>query len=158
MKKIIWIIVLLAGWAGTAMSAEISIPAASVKSGQTMEIPVKLDATDNLAGIKLAIKYDAELLSFRQADKSKETSGLMHIVNDKKPGILIIVMASAKGIAAKDFRLVTLTFEAKKGLKEAKNTKIEITESQLMSDQLKDIAHTIKAEAISISPDQSPRQ
>ncbi len=153
MKKMIWIIVLLAGWSTAAISAEISVPAISVRSGQTAEIPVKLDETDNLAGIKLAIKYDAELLTFKQADKSKETSGLMHIVNDKKPGILIIVMASAKGIAGKDFRLVTLSFEAKKGLKEAKSTQIEITESQLMSDQMKDIAHTSKAEAIRISPE-----
>ena len=153
MKKLIWIVILLTAWAGSAMSAEISIPAVSIRSGQTAEIPIKLDAADNLAGIKLTIKYDAELLTFKQADKSKETSGLMHIVNDKKPGTLIIVMASAKGISGKDFRLVTLSFEAKKGLKEAKTTKIEITESQLMSDQLKDIAHTIKAEAISISPE-----
>lgn len=153
MKKLLWIVIMLGAWAGSAMSAEISIPATSIKAGQSAEIPVKLDTADNLAGVKMVIKYDADILTFKQADKTKETSALMHIVNDKKPGILIIVMAGAKGISGKDFRLFVMSFEAKKDLKEAKTAKLEITESQLMSDQLKDIAHTVKTEAVSISPE-----
>lgn len=135
-----------------ALAAEISISAIKAKAGESVDVPIKLDAADNLAGVKLSVKYDAELLTFKKADKSKETSALMHIVNDKKPGFLIIVMAGAKGISGKKFPLAVMTFETKKDLKEKKSTKIEITESQLMSEQLKDIPHKIKAEPLTIEP------
>jgi len=135
-----------------ALATEISIPAVKVKSGESADVPIKLDAADNLAGIKLVVKYDAELLTFKKADKSKETSPLMHIINDKKPGSLIIVMAGAKGISGKNFTMAVMTFETKKDLKESKTVKIEITESQLMNEQLKDIAHKIKAEPLTITP------
>ncbi len=153
MRKLLLIVIMSVVWAGSAISAEIFIPATNIKAGQIAEIPVKLDTADNLAGVKIVMKYDADILTFKQADKTKETSGLMHIVNDKKPGILIIVMAGAKGFSGKDIRLFVMSFESKKDLKETKTVKLEITESQLMSDQLKDIAHTVKTEAVSISPE-----
>lgn len=111
-----------------------------------------IDQVDNLAGVKLVIKYDPETLTFKRGTKTKHTNSLMHIVNDKKPGLLIVVMAGARGIKGKDFSILNLTFAIKKGLKENHTIKIEITELQLMSDKLKDIKCNITVHPLVISP------
>jgi len=136
-----------------AGAMELSIPALEVKAGQTIEIPVMIDAVDNLAGVKLSMEYDPEILKFKKADKTKHTSSLMHIVNDKKPGTLIIVMAGAQGIKGKNITLILLNFEADKKVTEKKTTQITIKEIQLMSDKLKDIQHTISFPALTVLPE-----
>jgi len=77
---------------------------------------------------------------------------MMHIVNDKKPGKLIIVMAAAKGIKGENFPILNLTFEIKKGLTENQTTIIKIDEVQLMSDQLKEVKCNTKVNPIIILP------
>ena len=135
-----------------AYATEISISPRTVKSGETFDMPLIVDEVDNLAGLKLVLTYDSEVLVFKKGAKSKESDSLMHIVNDKKPGLLIIVMAGAKGIQGKNFPVFTLTFEAKKGLKEKRATKVSITEVQLMSDQLKEVKCQIAANPITVTP------
>jgi len=137
----------------TAWGTELYIPASETKSGQPVEIPVMMDQTDNLAGVKLVIKYDADILVFKKADKTRQTASLMHIVNDKNPGIIVVVMAGAKGIKGKDFPILSLSFEVKQEIKDKQSTKIEIKEAQLMSDQLKDIACIIKVSPLVILAD-----
>ncbi len=136
-----------------AWGTELYIPALEAKSGQSVEIPIMMDQTDNLAGVKLVIKYDADILEFKKADKTKQTSSLMHIVNDKNPGIIVVVMAGAKGIKGKDFPILSMNFEVKKDIKNKKDAKIEIKEAQLMSDQLKDITCNIKVSPLVILAD-----
>jgi hypothetical protein len=131
-------------------ATELYIPEIKAKPGDIVGIPVKIDLVDNLAGIKLVLKYDSDVLAFKNAKKTKETSPLMHIVNDKKPGTLVVVMAGAKGINGKDFSIVVLDFEVKKDVKDKKTAKIEITEVQLMNDQLKDIKCDIKVSPLVI--------
>ena len=141
---------LLLGLTSRADATEIRISPHTVKSGEIIDIPLIVDEVDNLAGLKLVLAYDPELLVFKKGAKSKETDSLMHIVNDKKPGSLIIVMAGAKGIQGKNFPVFTVTFEAKKGLKENRTTTISITEVQLMSDQLKEIKCPVAANTVTI--------
>ena len=143
---------LLLGLTSRADATEIRISPHTVKSGEIIDIPLIVDEVDNLAGLKLVLAYDPELLVFKKGAKSKETDSLMHIVNDKKAGALIIVMAGAKGIQGKNFPVFTITFEAKKGLKENRTTTISITEVQLMSDELKDIKCTTNIKPITILP------
>lgn len=145
-----------AGWlvcASLAFSAEIYIPALSAKSGAAVDIPIKIDRTDNLAGIKLVVKYDHNILTFKKASRAESTNSLMHIVNDKKPGILIVVMAGAKGIKGKDFSILSLNFEIKKDLKDNHTTQLDITECQLMSDTLKKIDCSSKLKPLVVSPE-----
>ena len=104
-------------WASAASGTELYIPALTAKSGATVEVPIKIDRVDNLAGVKLVLKYEKNILTFKKAARTKQTSSLMHIVNDKKPGILIVVMAGARGIKGKDFAILSLLFDLKKGLK-----------------------------------------
>ena len=98
------------------------------------------------------MKYDAKMLKFKKADRTDQTASLMHIVNDKKPGILIIVMAGPRGIKGKNLSILNLIFDVKQDLKGDHTTRFTITKSQLMSDQLKNINHTIKVNLLIISP------
>jgi hypothetical protein len=139
-------------WISLAWGAELYIPPLNGKSGQSIDIPIMIDLVENLAGVKLVMTYDPELLTFNKGAKTKQTDSLMHIVNDKKPGLLIVVMAGARGIKGKDFPLLTLTFAVKEGLKGNHATQIKITEVQLMSDKLKDIKCSTKVGPLIISP------
>lgn len=148
-----YIVLLMVGfWATTAFGVELVIPAITAQSGETVTIPIKIDQVENLAGVKLVMKYDADLLVYKKGDRTASTASLMHIVNDKKPGILILVMAGAKGIAGKDISIFFLAFETKKGIKSNHRSEIVITECQLMSDQLKTLPCDIKSLPITIMP------
>lgn len=139
-------------WAVSAEAVEITIPAVTAEAGQAIEVPVTLDEIDNLAGVKLVLNYDPETLTYKSGMKTKETDSLMHIVNDKKPGVLIIVMAGAKGIQGKNLPIFKLSFEVKKEIKENRTTKISITEFQLMGDDLKERKATVNNHPITIKP------
>jgi len=138
-------------WASTAFGVELYLPPVQGKAGQTIEIPVMIDRVDNLAGMKLVMKYDPHILTFKKGVRTKYTDSLMHIINSKKPGLLIIVMAGARGIKGKKIPILRLTFDIKKGLK-GNHTQIEITEVQLMSDKLKVIKCKTRVAPITILP------
>jgi len=126
-------------WTSPVFATEIYIPALKAKPGLSVEIPVMIDHVDNLAGVKLIMEYDCKILTFKKGERTKESNSLMHIVNDKKPGKLIVVMAGAKGIKGENFPILILTFEVEKNLTGNHTTSIKITDIQLMSDQLKEI-------------------
>jgi len=129
---------------------ELSIPSLEAKSGGTIDIPVMIDRVDNLAGIKVVLNYDPGMLTYKKASKTEQTASLMHIVNDKKPGLLIAVMAGAKGIKGISIPLLMFTFEIKQTLEKRVSTRIDITDVELMSDQLEDIKCSISAHPLTI--------
>ena len=137
--------------ASTALATELFLPRKEAAPGQQVQIPVMVDQVENLAGIKLVITYDSNILVFIKGEKTKETSSLMHIVNDKTPGRLILVMAGPTGIKGKDIALMLLTFEIKKNIRGIKKTELAITEVQMKNDQLKDIKHTVRVDPLVIS-------
>ena len=152
MKRSIIVLLLLLIIEGTALGVEIIIPHLKVKPGETIDLPVIIDTADNLAGVKLVINYDKELLNFKEGNTTKHTRSLMLVINDKQPGRLIVVMAGAKGISGKDLPLINLTFAVKKDLPNARSTRLEIVENQLMSEQLKEIKATINIKPVDITP------
>ncbi len=131
-------------WISPALGTELYFSGIKVTTEQSIDIPVMIDQVDNLAGVKMLIKYDSKILTYKNAVKTKHTSSLIHIVNNKKPGVLIVVMAGAKGIKGKNFPLFLLQFDIKKGLKNNSAIKINIFDLQLMSDQLKNIKCKIR--------------
>jgi len=153
LRKLVIFVAAACFFCNAAYATEISIPAQKAKAGQTITVPIMIDQVDNLAGVKLVITYDKQVLTFKKAAKTKHTNSLMHIVNNKKPGLLIAVMAGAQGIKGKDFPIFILTFQVGKDLKSKRDTDIKITEVQLMSDKLKDIHCKIKIAPLSILPD-----
>ena len=138
-------------WAPVASGTELHIPEITARSGQSVDIPIIIDRVDNLAGLKLVMNYDPKILTFKKGVKTKHSDSLMHIINDKKPGRLIVVMAGAKGIGCKDFPILNLTFKVKAGLKGNHVTNIEICDLEMMSDQLKDITCRVKLNPLIIS-------
>lgn len=137
---------------GAAVSAEIIIPPLKAKQGEIIDIPVLVDKADNIAGIKLTITYDKELLIFKEGNTSKSTRSVMLVVNDKTPGRLIIVMAGAKCVSGREVTLLTLTFEVKKQSSGVRSTRIDILDAQLMSDQLKDVTVGVNVKSLDILP------
>jgi ethanolamine utilization microcompartment shell protein EutL len=147
-------LLLTAIFAAAASATEVSLPALKGKPGQTVEFPVMIDEAVKIAGVKLVIAYDKNLLTYREGHKTKETGPLMHIINDKNPGRIIVVMAGARGIVGKNFPLILLRFEIKKDAPTPSQTKLDITEIQLMGEDLKDIKSGVKAGVLTI--DNSP--
>lgn len=133
------------------------IPQVKGQPGREIRVPLVIDQTDNLAGVRLVLRYDKEILTFKEGTRSRQTQSFMHVINDKIPGRLIIVMASAKGIAGKEITLLTLTFTIKEGLKENRTTVIdaptEVSKTgaqQCMSDDPKEIECRIMPGTIEI--------
>ncbi len=142
----------------TALSvsaAEIRIPAVNGTAGQTISIPIRVDQIENLAGLKIVVLYDPDIIEYQASQKTKHTASLMHVVNDKKPGRLVIVMAGAKGISGKNMDLIELHFKIREfttvSEKEIR-TALELPEIELMSDQLVPLDYTTKIEPIRINP------
>jgi cohesin domain-containing protein len=123
------------------------IPPLKVQSGQSLKVPVKIDQVEKLAGIKLVVEYDLKYLVYEKVDKSPTTSSLMHVVNDKNPGKLIIVMAGAKGVSGRDFEIINIHFKAGSGLKNTSSESVRITEVELVSEELKNIPSLIRKNA-----------
>ncbi len=149
---------LLACRASAARGTELFIAAQDVKAGNDINIPIMLDKVEKLAGVKLKITYDPAALTFIKAAKTKKTSSLMHIVNDKKPGVLIVVMAGAVGISGENFAILTLAFKTNKALKNDIATTMKITEAQLMNDRLQDIKFDTRVGPLTISTRQAPAE
>jgi hypothetical protein len=135
-----------------AWGTELRIPDMKGKAGQEIQVPLVIDQISNLAGMKLVLHYNKEILTFREGTRAKETQSLMHIINDKTPGKLIIVMAGARGIQGREMTILTLTFVIKKGLIGNHTTVIEAPEVQLMGDDLKEIECKVKSGTLVILP------
>jgi hypothetical protein len=133
-----------------AEAVEVFLPHVKVKRGNTFTVPIMIDQVDNVAGVKLILTYDPDLLHFKEGHKTPKSQSMMHIINDKKPGRLIIVMASAKGIGGKDFALLQLTFQAMQQEASNREVKLDIVEAQIMSDQLKEAPCRVKSGVIKI--------
>jgi len=121
--------------------------------GDTVTVPIIIDQIDNLAGIKIVLSYDKNELSYVKAVKGMAAASLMHVVNDRNPGRLIIVMAGARGIKGKNIKLMNLTFKLKPvPLKNVKEIGVSVNEIQVMDDKLKEVDCKIQNGGIRVIP------
>ncbi len=141
---------------GTASAAEIRIPPLKAAPGQQIEVPVIIHGVDNLAGMKIVFGYDSKALRYESTAKAKEAASLIHIVNDKRPGLLIAVMAGARGIKAEELAILTFTFKVSPKASPGTTLSFRITESQLMSDKLKDLDHQVNTSVLAIIEEHEP--
>lgn len=121
------------------LSTAIFIPDVTVKTGQPVILPVKVNKAEKLAGIKLVIKYDPTLLVYVESKKTDATKSFMHVVNDKKPGELTIVMAAARGITAESATIFTIQFKSKDMIDKKVTSILRVTDGELMDENLKGI-------------------
>jgi hypothetical protein len=131
--------VLLGISVSNALGAELHVPEVAGMKGTVVKLAVSVDKIDNLAGVKLAMTYAHDVLKFIKAEKTSHTANMLQVVNDKVPGRLIIVMAAAKGIAGENVPLVELSFELLQDVKKEDKVMVQITEAELMGDNLKRI-------------------
>ncbi len=151
LKYLVCLMVLLIGT--TAHGVELYAPDLTVKPGKKIMVPLMIDQVDNLAGIKIALIYDPTLLTYTGSARTDFSSSLMHIVNDRKPGMLIIVMAGARGIKGQGFPLFNLYFTSVSPLRTSVKTQIRLKEIQMMGDDLKEVVCTFKPIQIEIKTD-----
>ncbi len=104
-----------------------------------LRLSLVIDHADKIAGIKVVLTFDKDSLALKQADKSKETSSFLHVVNDKIPGQIIFVMASAKGVSGKNLTLCHFEF-IKRDAAHQINNEVTVTQIQIMDEDLHEIA------------------
>jgi hypothetical protein len=121
--------------------AQLIFPEITVLPGKEFKLPIMLDNVPNLAGIKLALTYDKNVLTYTKSEKTKTTASLMHIVNDKNPGKLVIVMAGARGVSVNKQSVMDLYFKVNTQVPKAIDMTFKIIDIQLMSDTLKELAY-----------------
>jgi hypothetical protein len=135
--------------AGDLLAVEVFIPQISARPGEMVQVPVVVDQAEGLAGVKLVLTYEPDVLQFKEAAKGPKAQAMMHIVNDRKPGHLILVMAGARGIDGKNLVLFHLGFQVQKSMKNGReSTRVQIVETQLLSEQLREIKATVKTGVI----------
>ncbi len=105
-----------------------------------LQILLKIDQVEKLAGLKVSLTYPKKTLTFKAGTKTKATSSFMHVVNDKNPGKLIIVMASAKGISGSEVPLFNLDFTFSEPTENIPSTLLDITTCQMMSKNLEELS------------------
>jgi hypothetical protein len=76
-----------------------------------IEATLTVEPAERIAGIKAVFTYDARSVTFKEARKSEATASFLHVVNDRTPGRLVIVLASATGISAERVELCHLVFD-----------------------------------------------
>lgn len=141
---LIWLVMLvLLCLPSTGLAAGVLIPTIKAAPGEEVEIPVKVEGVENLAGMKLVLSYDSKVLIFQKEKKAAVAQSLMHIVNPNTPGKLIVVMAGAKGVEIKNGPIIYLTFRIREKVS-GERTSIQIEEVQLMTDQLKNLTPDIR--------------
>jgi hypothetical protein len=109
---------------------------------------LQIDKVEKLAGMKLTLDYPARFLEYKSAQKASAFNAFMQVINDKKPGRLIIVMASATGVSGENLKIFELTF-SKSAQDLPPTLKIAPAECQLMSESLQEIP--CKTSPLSIS-------
>jgi len=122
-----------------ARATEVLVGSVKGKAGSEIQLPLSLDKTDNMAGVKIVLTYDPDLLEFLKAEKTEKSQGLMHMVNSTVPGRIVLVMAGATGIAGENLMFCSLYFRIKEKLISTQQTQIRIVEAEAKSDQLKNI-------------------
>ncbi|MBW2030586.1 MAG: hypothetical protein JRJ31_16105 [Deltaproteobacteria bacterium] len=141
-----------------AWGTEVYVPVMEGRAGSEIVVPIMIDEVENLAGIRLVLHYDASFLRFVEGTRTKHVNSLMHIINDKKPGVLIIVMAGARGIKGKNFSIMDLKFRVKEVLRGNHTTSIVFKEVQLMSDELKEVEAMATSSTLTLLPAGVPKE
>lgn len=131
--------------------AELYTSPARMNKGSMVSIPIMIDQVQGLAGLKVVITYDKDALKFKEAQKTPISQSLMHVVNDQKPGRLVVVMAGATGVGGRNITLINLVFTVIKSAGNPNGIKLDVPEIQLMSDQLKEIPCTVRSKTFLVT-------
>lgn len=144
LSLVVLVLLFTLAWPCLIWAASVHLPKIEAVAGELVEVPVYLEKVENLAGMKLVLTYDSNTLKFQEERKAPIAQSLMHIVNPKIPGKLIVVMAGAKGVQVNNGPIIYLTFKVNDKIGSQKKIIIKIEEVQLMTDQLKTLNTTTR--------------
>jgi hypothetical protein len=99
---------------------------------------ISVKQADQLAGVKLVLEYPKESLLLKAALKNESFNSFMHVVNDKRPGHLVLVMASAEGVSGEILELFNLRFNSTDQITSPYGL-LKVIDCQLMSETLAEI-------------------
>lgn len=150
---VVSLLLLAALWPRWAAGAELYLGAWQANTEQGVELPVMLDSVQDLAGVNVTLSYDPALLQYEKISASKTTATMLHVVNDKNPGQLVVVMAGPRGVSGEELNLFTLRFKANGVISGAKAAGVKITMAELMSEQLREIQCHIRKD-VNATPSQ----
>ncbi len=57
----------------TARATEVMVGSAKGKAGSEIQLPLSLDKIDNMAGVKIVLSYDQDILEFLKAEKTEKS-------------------------------------------------------------------------------------
>jgi hypothetical protein len=77
----------------------LSIPRAAWVAGDTVQVPVLLSESYDVAGIDFTLAYDTSLLAFHSIDTASLTSNFLLASNETAPGTLAVAMAAPYPLA-----------------------------------------------------------
>lgn len=149
------VVVTIMGPQSAARAATLSIEPVTALSGQSLAVPVLIAPVEQLAGVKIVLRYDPRRLAYEKAETSETTAGWMRVINDKTPGKLVIVMAGAKGIHADSLALIRLYFKAAPGLKEKTTVRIQAVEMEMVSEAIRPIPCRFSGGDITLLPERN---
>ena len=94
--------------------------------------------------MKVVLGYDADLLEYAVLRKPAVAGSLMHMVNPRQAGRVIVVMARARGISLDDEPIMEVTFMLKnlEGQDVPEATEVKIAKVEAMNDNLETIHMT----------------
>lgn len=126
-----------------ANSAEIIVtPGIQIEGPEVRSLVFSVHAAPKLAGVKLVLEFNPSEYTYTTLRKTKATQNMMHVVNDKHPGKLIVVMASATGQSASNVDLFTLAFTSQGTPPKSAGLALKVTKVELMSSDLVEIPCT----------------
>ena len=124
---------------GTTAAGAATLSLVPVAASSGLKVTVQADTVADLAGAKLVLVYDREALAFTEARKTPATASFMHVVNPRKPGEVIVVLASAKGISGDKLPLIEAEFSLLRKKKTGEMATVRIERCELMSEKLQAI-------------------
>ena len=130
---------LLIFWTKPHATYAATLKIAQLQNNEICAYSLTIGKVNKLAGIKLTLHYDKSVMKFESAIKGTPFNSFMHVINDKNPGELIVVLASANGISGLNLPLYVLNFTRQHSNNTLDINTIKLTECQLMNDTLQEI-------------------
>lgn len=129
---------------------EIFIPEMAVNAGARVKVPIAVTKLDDIAGIRLRVRYDPGAVRFLSG-----VSGIrsfIDVINNKKAGELLVVMAGPKGVTTGQRKIYHLAFEMNDSAKKENMPPFYITDAEMMNSKLKQVPCIVKIKDISVLP------
>jgi hypothetical protein len=160
--KLLWVLILIGcflAWGMSSIAAErseeglITVECGTGGQGDKVRLKLVLNDVPNLAGLKVVLGYDADLMEYVGFRKAPVADTLMHMVNPKQKGRVIVVMAGAQGIALDNEPVMEVILQLKElsGQDIPATTKVRILEVEAMADTLEPIHVQTRDGAVTIT-------